>query len=91
MITKILDAFKWVINKLSFKDWVIIILLILCGCFYLSYRHYYHESLTPVVIYNTDSLEVYKDKLKNEYVSKNIYVQDVSKLLKEKGDLSIEV
>ena len=43
------------------------------------------------MIYNTDSLEVYKDKLKNEYVSKNIYVQDVSKLLKEKGDLSIEV
>lgn len=91
MITKILDAFKWVINKLSFKDWVIVILLILCGCFYLSYRHYYHESLTPVVIYNTDSLEVYKDKLKNEYVSKNIYVQDVSKLLKEKGELAIEV
>ena len=85
MITKILNICKWVISKLSLKDWVIIILLILCGCFYFSYRHYYHESLTPVVVYNTDSLEIYKDKLKNEYVAKEIYVQDVTNLLREKG------
>lgn len=91
MITKVLNACKWVISKLSLKDWVIIILLILCGYFYFSYRHYYHESLTPVVVYNTDSLEIYKDKLKNEYVAKDIYVQDVTNLLREKGQLAIEV
>ena len=67
MITKILDFFKRLFNKLTIKDWIIIILIILCGAFYFCYRHYYHKSLTPVVVYNTDSLETYKDKIKTEY------------------------
>ena len=91
MITKILDFFKRLFNKLTIKDLIIIILIILCGAFYFCYRHYYHKSLTPVVVYNTDSLETYKNKIKTEYVSKMVYVQDVNQLLKENTDLANEV
>lgn len=91
MITKILDALKWFISKLTFKDWIILILIVLCGCFYLNYRHYYKESLTPIVVYSNDSLDMYKNKLNELYVSKDIYVQNIDDLLKEKNQLSQEI
>jgi hypothetical protein len=70
IITTILDFLK----KLSFKDGLFIILIFLTGLYYFQYKHYYKKSLTPIIIYNTDSLTIYKNKLKEIYKDKEIYI-----------------
>ena len=62
------------IKELDFKDWLLIIVTIVAIVTAISARYYYNKSLYPTVIYNTDSLEVYKNKLEEEYTAKNIYV-----------------
>ena len=96
MITKILDTIKnifiWLYKKLTFKDYVIILfVMISCVC-YMKYRHYESKSIKPtLVIYNSDSLEIYKNKLKNLYVSKKIYVQNIKDLQNQNCELAQEL
>ena len=74
MFNTILNALVDFAKKLTFKDWIILILLLLAIGFGISARHYYNNSLYPTVIYNSDSLEVYKNKLYFEYVAKDLYI-----------------
>ena len=80
-----------IFKKLTFKDWLIIILAITTIFFYFDYKHYYNKSKISTVIYNTDSLTEYKNKLKELYVSKDIYVQNISDLKKQNNELSEEI
>ena len=91
MFNTILNALVDFAKKLTFKDWIILILLLLAIGFGISARHYYNKSLYPTVIYNSDSLEVYKNKINDEYVAKDIYIQTVDQLKKENADLYAEV
>ena len=96
MITKILNSIKnifiWLYKKLTFKDYVIILfVMISCVC-YMKYRHYESKSIKPpLVIYNSDSLEIYKNKLKNLYVSKKIYVDNIKELQNQNCELAQEL
>lgn len=91
ILSFIKNIFSYIIKKLTFKDWLIILLTITTLFFYFGYSHYYNKSKTPTVIYNTDSLTEYKNKLKELYVSKDIYVQNISDLKKQNNELSEEV
>ena len=91
MFNTILNTLVGFSKKLTFKDWIIILLLLLAIGFGISSRHYYNKSLYPTVIYDSDSLEVYKNKIKNEYVAKDMYIQTVDQLKKENGDLYAEI
>lgn len=91
MFSIILNALVDFAKKLTFKDWIILILLLLAIGFGISARHYYNKSLYPTVIYNSDSLEVYKNKINDEYVAKDMYIQTVDQLKKENADLYAEI
>lgn len=91
MQNKNLMRLRTLLGQLSLKDWLLIFLTILCLSFYFEYRHYYHKSLTPTVVYKTDSLDVYKNKLKEAYASVNVYVQDKNQLKKQNTQLAEEL
>ena len=67
MKINIIKAILSILKKLSFKDIVLLILILLAGFYYIEYKHYYNKSLTPIVIYDTDSLFIYKNKIKEVY------------------------
>jgi hypothetical protein len=91
---KLKNLYNWFlseIKKLDFKSWIIIILAflsIICG---IVAHHYYSKSKTPYIVSGTDSLSIYKNKIKEEYISRDIYVQDVNSLKKRNTDLYNEV
>ena len=91
MFSTILNALVDFAKKLTFKDWIILLLLSLAIGFGISSKYYYNKSLYPTVIYNSDSLEVYKNKINDEYVAKDMYIQTVDQLKKENADLYAEV
>lgn len=91
MQNKNLMRLRTFLGQLSLKDQLLIFLTILCLSFYFEYRHYYHKSLTPTVVYKTDSLDVYKNKLKEAYASVNVYVQDKNQLKKQNTQLAEEL
>lgn len=91
MQNKNLNMLRNFLGKLSMKDWLLVLLTIMSLCFYFEYRHYYHKSLTPTVVYKTDSLDVYKNKLKEAYASVNVYVQDKNQLKKQNTQLAEEL
>lgn len=95
MKNKVLSVIKnfitTLIQKLTWKDFLLIFLGTMCVGLYIGARHYYHKALTPIVVYNTDSLEIYKNKIKDEYVAKDIYVQEVKDLKKQNTLLAQEV
>ena len=80
-----------ILAKLSFKDYIILILLLLSMIFYFNYKHYYKKSLNPVIVYNTDSLTIYKNKLQEIYKEKEIYIQNLKDLKDQNNLLSVEV
>lgn len=86
-----MDFIKKIFSKLKFKDYILIILVLLTGFYYMEYKHYYNKSLTPIVIYDMDSLFIYKNKLKEVYKEKEIYVQDLKDLQKQNNLLANEV
>lgn len=82
LISIIIDICK----KIPFQTWIIILLALLSSFFYFKYKHYYNKSLTPVIVYKTDSLEIYKNKIKELYKEKEIYIQTANDL-QDKNDL----
>lgn len=86
-----LNQLKTLLGRLSIKDWIIACLVIMCCAFYFGYRHYYHKSLTPTVVYKTDSLEVYKNKAKELYSAIDVYVQEKKDLKKQNNILADEL
>ena len=91
MLNVILEWLKSLIKKMNFKDYIILLLTIFTLIFYFQYRHYYHESLTPIVVVDNDSVDYYKNKAKEEYIAKNIYVQTIEQLKESNNELSIEL
>ena len=87
---QILKFLKDLVFKLKFKDWLILLLAISALCFYISSRYYYQKSLNPVIVYN-DSIQYYKNKLKEEYAMKNIYIQSNAQLKKVNTELTDEI
>ena len=94
MVENIKKFFSWLWNtvkKFTFKDWIIIALAIL-GLRYAIAAHYYKgKANTPTVVYLNDSLEIYKNKLKEEYKARDLYIQEVSDLKKHNKELYEEV
>ena len=75
---------KFILNqlkKLSFKDWLIIIMAFMLLMFFLAYKHYKKQANERIIVVN-DSLTIYKNKLDSEYVAKNIYIQTAQQLKK---------
>ena len=91
IINGIVSVIKSIISKLSFKDFILLALVLLAGFYYMEYKHYYNKSLTPIVIYDTDSLFIYKNKLKEVYKEKEIYVQNIKDLKGQNTLLSNEI
>ena len=78
-------------KKLKFKDYLLIILALLALLFYFQYKHYYKESLTPVIVHDNDSLYEYKNKLNEVYKEKDIYVQNLKDVKNQNTLLAAEV
>ena len=90
IITKVLEWLLNIAKKMSVKDWIILILALAAIAGVLAARHYYKRATTPVVIVN-DSLEIYKNKLNEEYVAKNTYIKTIDELKLLNDELSEEV
>ena len=91
MKINIIKAILSILKKLSFKDIVLLVLILFAGFYYIEYKHYYNKSLTPIVIYDTDSLFIYKNKIKEVYKEKEIYVQTIKDLKNKNTLLANEV
>lgn len=85
------NFFTWLFDKLTFKDYVLIALIMFTCLFYMQSRYYYHKSLTPTIVYNNDSLSVYKNKLNEEYAMNTAYVQTISQLKNSNSELTLEL
>ena len=83
--------FTWLFNNLKFKDYLLIGLLMLTCLFYIRSNYYYNKSLTPTIVYNTDSLSTYKNKLNEEYAMNLAYVQTIKQLKEGNDELSLEL
>ena len=79
------------LSKLSFKDLVIIVLILLLIIFGVSASHYYRKTLYPQIVYANDSIEYYQNKAKEEYAMRLTYVQTVDQLKKSNSELKAEV
>ena len=79
-----------VLSSMGFKDFLIVALAILCVRYVLLSKHYEQQSIYVTVAYN-DSIESYKNKLKQEYQAKNIYAQTVEQLKKSNKELYEEI
>ena len=87
------QVIEWILavaKKMSVKDWIIFILVVAATAGILAARHYYKRSLKPVVIVN-DSIEIYKNKLNEEYVAKNTYIKTIDELKQQNDELADEV
>jgi len=78
------------IKKMTFKDWLIIILSVLLLLVFLEARMYRIRSEQQTVILQ-DSLTTYKNKAKEEYAAKNIYIQSAKELKKQNNELADEM
>lgn len=90
LIKSILDALVYIYNNLSFKDILIIVLSCLMLYFMISARHYKSESKFMTVVYE-DTVSEYRNKLKEEYASKSMYMQTVDQLKKNNEELYSEI
>lgn len=83
---KIVDFF----SKLTFKD-IIIILLVIFGVWsYFSMKNYKEEANRITVVYN-DSISSYKNKLGEQYAAKDVYIQSIADLKSNNKELADEI
>lgn len=78
------------LKKLSFKDWLIIIMSFMLLSLFITCRHYLNKMNERIIVAN-DSITVYKNKLDSEYVAKNIYIQTANQLKKTNQELYEEI
>ena len=86
--------FFWLIEKFkkfTFKDWIILIFGLLALGFCCSSVYYKSKANDKRFIYITDSLTVYKNKLKEEYAAKELYIMENKQLKEANADLYAEV
>lgn len=78
-------------KKFSFRDWVIFALVLISARFIISSYYYRHQASEPKYVYVTDSIESYKNKLKEEYSAKQIVIAERDELKKINAELYSEV
>lgn len=78
------------ITDLTFKDWIIIILIGLCVGMFAFNRYYHHQLKYDQKVYS-DSLVNYKNKNGELYKETMVYVQNIKDLKKQNSDLAKEV
>ena len=78
------------LSRLSFKDWLIIVMAFMMLGMFLMCKHYMRQANERIIVAN-DSLTVYKNKLDSEYVAKNIYIQTTKQLKKTNQELYDEI
>ena len=83
--------FSWLYHNLKFKDYVIIGLVMLCIGFSISTNYYRNKSLTPTIVYDNEQIELYKNKLNDEYRLKSVYLQTIDQLKTGNSLLANEV
>jgi ribosomal protein S1 len=79
-------SIKNILNKMSVRDWIILVLVIVCIGLFISQR-YYREKADNIRVVYSDTIYQYKNKLDSAYVAKDIYVQTI-KDLKEGMELN---
>lgn len=77
-------------KNFTLKDWLIIILTALTLYFMFSARSERNEHKFATVVYE-DTLSVYKNKLKEEYASKKMYIQTIEQLEENNKELYAEI
>lgn len=91
ILKKIGNFFKSIAKKMTVRDWIILVLIILLVISALSVRHYYKKTLFPTVIHDSDSLKTYNNKKGEIYVANDMYVQKLDQIKKENRELYDEI
>lgn len=85
---------EWLLEtakKFTFRDWVIFALVLISVRFIVSSCYYRHKASEPNYVYITDSIETYKNKLKEEYSAKQMIIAERDELKKTNAELYAEV
>lgn len=90
LVENILKPVKYLLDNMTFKDLLIICLSFLTVYFLFSARHYRNSSKEMTVIYK-DTVSSYKNKLKEEYIAKNMYIQTIEQLKENNDELYNEI
>ena len=83
-------SIKNILNKMSVRDWIILVLVIVCIGLFISQR-YYREKADNIRVVYSDTIYQYKNKLDSAYVAKDIYVQTIKDLKANNAELYQEV
>lgn len=86
----VVESVKTFISKLEFKDILIILSTLLFLYFMFSARYYRNMYKYETVIYE-DTITSYKNKLKEEYASKAMYIQTIDQLKQNNEELYAEI
>lgn len=78
------------VDKLSFKNILILLLVIFSGWTYFSMKKYENQVSRTLLVYN-DSISTYKNKLDQEFNSKNLYIQELSDVKANNKELYDEI
>ena len=78
------------LNKISLKDALIVILVAFAGVFYFQMKDYKEQSDKTIIVYN-DTIASYKNKLGEECAIKNMYIQQVEDLKRNNESLYAEI
>lgn len=84
------QAIKSFCSNFSLKDWLIIVLTLLTIYFMFSARHIRNDYKYATVVYE-DTISTYKNKLKEEYASKAMYIQTIDQLKENNNELYAEI
>lgn len=78
------------LGNMTFKDWIIVLLVIFGIWTYFSMKKYEDQASRTLVVYN-DTISAYKNKLGEEYQAKQLYIQEISDLKAHNKSLYDEV
>lgn len=78
------------VDKLSFKNILILLLVIFSAWTYFSMKKYENQVSRTLLVYN-DSISTYKNKLDQEFNSKNLYIQELSDVKVNNKELYDEI
>lgn len=85
------EKLKSLIKKLTFRDYLLIIIAILAIVFGITSRYYKNKAYEAELALVTDTLHIYKNKLNEEYLARNIQTLTEKELKKQNSELSEEL
>lgn len=77
-------------KSMTFKDWLLVIMAFLLCLTFFSMRHYMNESYNRAVIAER-ALYEYKNKVDQEYIARDVYIQTKKELEKYNKELAEEI